>query len=276
MPFFNKLILYLKKRKYLLTFAGGGFFGIIIFLIIFSTSQLFSDKLLNSGNSNTKKTKAALVKQVEAAEIYKEFVCPCCGKVLDPNNICCGSAQERIDYIKTLTSQSLSKDEIILAYVKKYGLNSFKDSDEMAAFKEKMAAAAPADRSKITTNPTSFDFGDVSQKKGIVNTLFEIKNDGNKDLVINKLETSCGCTTASIIYQSQESPKFGMPGHGLNENIQGWQVTIPAGETAQLKVYYDPNVHKDLRGPATREISIFSNDPVNIEQKVVIDLNQVD
>jgi hypothetical protein len=134
---------------------------------------------------------------------------------------------------------------------------------------------APAERPIISITPQKYDFGKVSQKKGVVTTFFEIKNKGSKDLIIDRLETSCGCTSASIVWQGKEGPKFNMPGHGINEKIKDWKVIIPPGETAQLKVYYDPNFHKDFQGFAIREIYVYSNDPIDFQKKVQIELNQV-
>ncbi|MBI5465560.1 hypothetical protein HY946_03030, partial [Candidatus Gottesmanbacteria bacterium] len=87
--------------------------------------------------------------------------------------------------------------------------------------------------------------------------------------------TSCGCTSVSMVYKEVEGPLFAMAGHGTN-NPANWQVVIPAGEKAQLKVYYDPDVHQDFRGAATREVYVYSNDPIDFEKKIVIELNQVD
>ena len=125
-------------------------------------------------------------------------------------------------------------------------------------------------------NPDSYDFGEFSQIKVTVKTFFEIKNNGQSDLIIERLETSCGCTLASIVYQDQEGPKFNMPGHGVNEEIGDWQIAISSGASAQLKVYYDPNMHPEFRGTATRTIAIFSNDPIDFQKEVQIELNQVD
>ena len=245
--------------------------GVILVFGTFGTAII----ILKEKSINIAKT--ALVQPVLAADIYPEFVCPCCGQPLDPNNICCGSAQERIDYINSLVVKpGMTKDEIILTYVKKYGLNSFKDKDQAETFKNKIAESAPQERPIVALSPASFNLGEVSQKKGEVSTTFTVKNNGQKDLVIDKLETSCGCTTASIVFNGQEGPRFGMPGHGLNEDIKDWQVVIPPAGEAKLNVYYDPKVHLDFRGYAIREISIFSNDPVNFEERVKVELNQVD
>lgn len=219
---------------------------------------------------------AVVIQPVMAEDIYPMFLCPCCGEPLDKNNICCDMAKERIDYIDSVVKPGVSEDEVILAYVKKYGLNSFADQNLGKEFKERIAALAPKERPMVFLSPVNFDFGQVSQKKGVVSTSFELANDGQKDLVVNKLESSCGCTTASIVFEGKEGPRFGMPGHGLNENVGDWQVVIPPGQTAQLKVYYDPNVHPDFRGYAIREISVFSNDPIDFEKKVQVELTQAD
>jgi hypothetical protein len=213
---------------------------------------------------------SSLVEAVSAKEIYPLFECPCCGKSID--RCTCPMAKERKAYVDGLTETGGARDEIILAYVKKYGLNSFIDKNRQREVREKLIAAAPNDRPIISLTPDSYDFGDISQKKGIATTFFELKNEGKSDLVIDRLETSCGCTSAAIVYQGKEGPKFGM---NMGQKIPKWQISIPPGQTAQLKVYYDPNFHKDFRGAAIREISVFSNDPIDFEKKVGIELNQI-
>lgn len=216
---------------------------------------------------------ASLINAVSAKEIYPMFECPCCGKVI--NKCTCPMAKERMTFISTLAQVDISEEEIIMAYVKKYGLNSFTDKQKQEEFRKELIEQAPANRPIISLNSDSYDFEDVSQKKGKVSAYFEIKNEGKSNLIINRIETSCGCTFASIIFKGKESPLFTMPGHGGNSPA-GWEVSIPPGEIAQLKVLYDPNVHKDFRGLATRTISVFSNDSVDFEKNVKIELNQVD
>jgi len=218
---------------------------------------------------------SSLIKPVLAEEVYPLFFCPCCGQPLDKKNICCEAAKERIDYIDYLVTAGKNEEEIILDFVKKYGLNSFVDENKGKELREKLIAQAPADRPIISINPEVYDFGGVSQKAGKVYTYFDLKNEGKKDLVIDRLETSCGCTFAAIVFGGKESPYFTMPGHGY-ENLEWGGVSIPAGETAQLKIMYDPDVHLDFRGFAIREIYVYSNDPIDFEKKVKIELNQVD
>lgn len=215
-----------------------------------------------------------LVQKASAQEMYQLFQCPCCGKPIDTE--CCGMAKERKAFVDGLLAGDPARDDAVMIYVKRYGLNSFRDENEKAKFRDALVALAPRDRPIVSLSPPSKDLGDVSQQKGIVSTAFTLKNEGKTDLVINKLETSCGCTTAAVVYGGEEGPRFGMPGHGMNEKITGWQVTVPPGQQAELKVYYDPNVHKNFRGPAMRDVYVFSNDPIDFQKKVSIRLEQVD
>lgn len=251
--------------------------GILLILSLAGNVWLIQkDKLYKvSGGHFTSSVGSSLVKSVSASEIYPLFECPCCGKSID--QCTCPMAKERKNYVDALIeiTDNQSKDDIILAYVKKYGLDSFLDTQKQKEFREKLVKEAPVDRPMISLNPDSYDFVDVSQKGGKVFTYFEIKNEGESDLVIDRLSTSCGCTFASIVFRGEEGPLFTMPSHGY-ENPEWEGVSIPSGETAQLKILYDPDVHKDFRGPAIREIYVFSNDPIDFEKKVQIELNQVD
>jgi hypothetical protein len=134
--------------------------------------------------------------------------------------------------------------------------------------------AATAQAPKILVAPIFYDFGDVSLAGGVVSTVMTIKNEGGSDLVLNDMDSSCGCTTASVSKDEKEGPVFGMRMHGTNP--VGWSETLKSGETALLNIYYDPEVHPELRGPVTREIALFSNDPKNSVQVIRIDVNQVD
>ncbi len=127
---------------------------------------------------------------------------------------------------------------------------------------------------KITFTQKTINLGDVSVLGGPVSTKFGIKNDGGGILTISDMETSCACTSASVIYEGIESPMFNMRAHGTNPT--GWSVKIKPGDTADLKVIYEPRVHLDLRGPATRVITVFSDDSLSSAQEVYIKINQVD
>jgi hypothetical protein len=126
----------------------------------------------------------------------------------------------------------------------------------------------------ILIDPTSHDFGDVSVRGGVVKTVMTIQNEGDSDLVINDMDTSCGCTSASVEKDGKEGPAFGMKMHG--NNPVGWSERVKSGEKALLNIYYDPMVHPDLRGPVTRSVSVYSNDKRTPVKEVRISVNQVD
>jgi hypothetical protein len=127
---------------------------------------------------------------------------------------------------------------------------------------------------RILVDPVSHDFGDVSVRGGVVKTVMTIKNEGDSDLVINNMDTSCGCTSATVEKDGKEGPAFGMEMHGTNP--VGWSERVKPGENAFLNIYYDPMVHPDLRGPVTRSVAVYSNDRRTSVKEVRISVNQVD
>jgi hypothetical protein len=131
-----------------------------------------------------------------------------------------------------------------------------------------------AEAPTLSLVPAVYDFGDVSVQGGIVSTAMTVKNEGSSDLIINDMDSSCGCTSATISKDGIEGPVFGMKMHGTNP--VGWSETLKPGETALLNIYYNPMVHPDLRGPVTRAISLFSNDPRRKVSVAKVEVNQVD
>lgn len=112
---------------------------------------------------------------------------------------------------------------------------------------------------KIVIEPEEFDFGDVSMANGKVSQTFKIKNEGDADLKLSNIHTSCMCTTATLKVNGKKSPAFGMQGHGATAAF--WRETLKPGETADLDVVFDPNAHgPDATGPITRAIYLHSND----------------
>ena len=118
------------------------------------------------------------------------------------------------------------------------------------------------------------NFGFVHVRGGIASTEIPLVNIGEGPLAITALDSSCGCTTASIVNHGVEGPSFGMASHG--NNPKNWQTVINPVEQAVLKVYYNPTVHPELRGPVTRVVTIYSDDPENHQQEVRIKVNQID
>jgi len=241
-------------------------------LALFVYSQANSGRV-HMGNKSMD-ADIAIIKTAQASEVYPMFTCPCCGQPLNKEEPCCGAMTQIIDYIDKQVELEKSKDEVVLSTAKEFGLDRLTNEEDRISLKQTLADLAPADAPRIDISETSRDLGEVSQAKGEVSTDFEFRNSGESDLVINKLSSSCGCTSTAILYNGEVGPTFTMPGHG-KENPTDWQVVIKPGKSAILIVFYDPNVHGEFTGAVTRTISVFSNDPVEFEAKVTITLDQV-
>lgn len=90
---------------------------------------------------------------------------------------------------------------------------------------------------KIVTKETMYDFGPISMEKGTVKHEFPISATGK--LKIEKLYTSCMCTTAWLKTNEGKLGPFGMPGHGSDGYLGK---TLEAGEYV-IEVEFDPKAH---------------------------------
>lgn len=274
----------LEENQVQMLFAVLVIFIAVFFVVSFGASQPKNfelNKLLRSpdvqkiSQKNNEEIKVNF-EPVKAEEIYGLFICACCNQPLDKEKICCDSAKERIDFIDSLDKTGISKNDAIIKMVQKYGMGSLSEEGKKLEeeIKIELAERAPENHSVISIESDSFDFGEVSVAKGIVSTVIKIKNTGKSDLVINNIDSSCMCTTASINFNGISGPVFGMSMHG---NPEDWSVSIPSGQEAELNIYYDPTVHPDIAGQhLVRIISIYSNDPINFEKKVRVDIDQVE
>jgi len=104
---------------------------------------------------------------------------------------------------------------------------------------------------RIKVTPAFMDLGDVT-KEGF-NYTFTVRNTGSRELVIERVSTSCGCTSASIDKERLEP-----------------------GEETGLHVTFNPKLmDEEIRGKVSRIIFIRSNDPENPELEVKITANVV-
>lgn len=111
--------------------------------------------------------------------------------------------------------------------------------------------------STLSASHTTFDFGTISMKDGNVSHEFELKNEGADSLKIEKVSTSCMCTTAFLIDSSgKKYGGFGMPGHAVSSA----NVDIGPGQTVTLEAVFDPNAHGPSGvGLAQRSIYLETN-----------------
>ena len=82
---------------------------------------------------------------------------------------------------------------------------------------------------------TEFDFGLIKQSEGIVTHDFSFTYNGNQDISIVGIPTSCGCTSAKI-----------------DDDL------LSKGDVAVIKVSFDPNLHVEPEGKFFKSINILT------------------
>ncbi len=100
--------------------------------------------------------------------------------------------------------------------------------------KTAQSAPAPANQPKIQVLDPVYDFGTLLSGPA-VHHIFKVKNAGGGELIIDHVQTSCGCTAA------EPSKK-----------------RLKPGEQAEIAVTLDTRFQK---GHSERTITVFSNDP---------------
>jgi len=108
---------------------------------------------------------------------------------------------------------------------------------------------------KIELEADKYDFG-IVKLTDMVSHDFLIKNTGSLPLEIQRLSTSCGCTSAEML-----------------DDIK----TIAPGNSAKIRVSFDPSVHKDNPdlGDIKRIVYIKTNDSINPEVEIEISANVI-
>lgn len=101
----------------------------------------------------------------------------------------------------------------------------------------------------------NFDFGQIKLSETKIKDI-NLKNNGQKILIISDVLTSCDCTFAQFVIADKESQKFSMQGDTK------WRGEIQPGETAVLKIIYEPSL-MPVKGQVNRSILFKTNDPQN-------------
>ena len=127
------------------------------------------------------------------------------------------------------------------------------------------------DTPKIEINPQEYDAGTVSMTEGMVKYTHEIKNNGEGDLEIDRIWTSCMCTTARLKVGDEISFEFGM-----HSNPAFWSQKIVPGEMGYLEVTFDQSFHGlQGTGPVVRIVYLSTNDPQNKKAEVRLIANVI-
>ena len=77
-----------------------------------------------------------------------------------------------------------------------------------------VVGTASESKGPLLADVSAFDFGSISMAKGNVSNIVKIKNVSAEPITINKVYTSCMCTSASVMKLGKSYGTFGMPGHG--------------------------------------------------------------
>lgn len=116
----------------------------------------------------------------------------------------------------------------------------------------------------------NYDFGTISMAAGRVTHQFKIKNTGSEAVNIEKMYTSCMCTTAMLTVGDKQFGPYGMPGHDAIPKIN--QIVNPEEEIT-VEVVFDPAAH----GPAgvgriQRTVTIENNAgrPIELQFAAVV------
>jgi hypothetical protein len=111
------------------------------------------------------------------------------------------------------------------------------------------------ERPKVKVEKTHVDLGDmkISDRK---TEEISFENTGSKPLQISNVYTSCGCTSAQVVINGEESPIFSMHGN------PSWMGEIAPGGKAVLRAIYEPAKHP-VQGKTEKTIFFKTNDPEN-------------
>jgi hypothetical protein len=118
-------------------------------------------------------------------------------------------------------------------------------------------APSPAPRSvpKIAFDPPTLDLGKISDDKNVSGTL-TIRNDGDADLTISGVSSSCACTIPVLGGKKMDTQ---------NKEASKASVTLKPGESTSLEVEYHPAGKRDKQ---SQKVTIKSNDPARREAVV--------
>ncbi len=118
------------------------------------------------------------------------------------------------------------------------------------------------ERPELKIEKTNVDLGDmnISDKK-IEEISFQ--NKGDKPLQISNVYTSCGCTSAQVVINGEESPVFSMHGN------PSWMGEVAPGGKGILRVIYEPAKHP-VQGKSEKTIFFRTNDPENSEVNILL------
>lgn len=117
----------------------------------------------------------------------------------------------------------------------------------------------------IQISPESYELGKVDLNGGLVTKEYEVKNDTDQTMKLQKIVTSCMCTQAKVSVGDKESRYFGMEHPGDRNPPINYE--IQPGENAKVTVNFDPAAHGPQGvGPFDRVVTLTFSEPTGVRQ----------
>lgn len=118
---------------------------------------------------------------------------------------------------------------------------------------------------EVNVNPETYNLGDVPIDGGLVTKEYEVKNDTDNTMKIQKIVTSCMCTKANVSVGDKESRFFGMEHPGDRNPPINYEIS--PGETAKVTVRFDPAAHGPQgTGPFDRVVALYFSEPAGVKE----------
>jgi len=203
------------------------------------------------------------------SQIYSQLKCCACQVSFD--KCTCLEAKEMKAYIDALLESGARKEEVFYKVAKKYSLNAILDTQIKQEIEKRLIREAGQSRPQIVLDPSSFDFGVMSKKKGRVSKTFKISNKGNAPLIIKQIKSSCPCATVSLKVDKNKSPYFGTEG-----SPKDWQSEIKPRKSGELELVVDLASAYVKTGKLIRDASLVSNDPLYPEVSLRVEAEVAD
>lgn len=131
----------------------------------------------------------------------------------------------------------------------------------------------PSDYSQgvLSMKENYFDFSTISMADGKVTHDFELRNDSEENVVIEKVFTSCMCTSATVT--TSAGKRYGIFGmHGK----AGSNIEIESGDSAIVTVTFDPAAHgPSAVGMVKRMVYLDTNSQERPKLQVSIQANVI-
>lgn len=116
----------------------------------------------------------------------------------------------------------------------------------------------------IQINPEHYELGDVDLNGGLVTKEYEISNETDQAMNIQKVVTSCMCTQAKVSVGDKTSRFFGMEHPGDRNPPINYE--IPSGGKAIVTVSFDPAAHGPQgTGPFDRVVTLNFSNPEGVK-----------